>query len=292
MPTIDTLFTIIVSVMIVSLILAIVDWIYLASLSSKSSILEREVEKRSQEFDALKKDRSAERSPVQSQATVIGSNDPLINTPPSENPGEDTIQIVRNVRGSFELSDNFTHSSNGESEDIPPIAAPPDTSIGTLEYSTVTPYSHNDYPEESVPAQQKYQPDPPQSTHQPMKPAGGNDGYSPPPHSDNGFQTRATMPYNPPQQLQLYSDATKDADFQLLWKNINDILQQQPSAPITVDLTGVHFMYEKEMEYLEKINYLLSSQGGTLSFINCDAELQEMINQRPQLRSLVQQKAL
>jgi hypothetical protein len=289
MPTIDTLFIIIVSVMIVSLILAIIDWIYLGSLSSKSSIIEREVEKRSQEFDALKKDRSAERSQVQGQATVIESNEPLANTPPSDDPREDTIQIVRNVRGNFESSGTYTNSSAGESGETPHIAAPPDTSIGTLEYSTVTPYSHNVYPDNSVPVEQNYQQDSPRSTRQRMIPAGVNDGSSPPPRRSNaGRQTTGpAVPHNPPQRLQLYSDATKDADFQLLWKNINDILQQQPDAPITVDLTGIHFMYGKEMEYLEKINYLLTSQGGTLSFINCDTELHEMINQRPQLRSLV-----
>ncbi|MBN1756690.1 MAG: hypothetical protein JW863_00130 [Chitinispirillaceae bacterium] len=290
MPTLDTLFIIIVSVMAVSLILAVVDWIYLASLASKSSILEREVEKKSQEFDALRKDRAAGNSHIEHQAAVFESQEPLADTPPPEDPEEQTIQIVRNVRGNFEQSSSYIDTAPDQDADQPHIAAPPDTSIGTLEYQTVLPLEHDHHLDDPGSNSQQYTGPYPPAEELPPPPEtvaiNSFQGYG------SGEESGPVRPDTAPQRLRLYSDATKDADFQQLWKNINEILQNQPDALITVDLSGINFMYEKEMEYLEKINYLLAGQGGTLTFINCDAELLELINQRPQLRSLVHQKAV
>ena len=285
MPTLDTLFIIIVSIMAVSLILAIVDWIYLASLASKASILEREVEKKSQEFDALRKDRAAGNSQIQRPMAVIESPEPLVNSPPPDDPGEQTIQIVRNVRGNFEQSSSYAASDSDQDDVQPHIAAPPDTSIGTLEYQTVQPFGHDhhtDTPGTGTPSPSPY----PEEEEPPPPP----ETVTISPYQEYGEPEESAMTRSgtAPWLLRLYSGATKDADFQLLWKNINEILQSQPSAAITVDLSGINFMYEKEMEYLEKIKYLLTGQGGSILLINCDAELLELFHQHPQLRALVQ----
>ena len=44
MPTLDIIFIVVISIMVLSVVLSIVDWIYLASLASKTALLEREVE--------------------------------------------------------------------------------------------------------------------------------------------------------------------------------------------------------------------------------------------------------
>ena len=282
MPTLDTLFIIIIFVMAVSIIIAVVDWIYLATLASNSSILEQEVEKKSQEFDTLRKERAAAQSLSQNPAAVIVATDPLDIPALSVDPEEQTIQIVRNVRGNFEPSSSFTDTPAEENGDSPHIAAPPDTSIGTLEYQTVSPYAHD------MPAAQEEH----QYPAREGQPPSDTDTLSRYPGYGTGSESYRPKAPVSPRVVQLYSNATKDADFRLFWKNISEILQDQPNASITVDLSGIHFMYEKEMEYLEKINYLLAGQGGALTFINCDAELAELINQRPLLRSLVQQKTV
>ena len=47
---------------------------------------------------------------------------------------------------------------------------------------------------------------------------------------------------------------------------------------------------EKEMEYLEKMYYLIAEQGGSLAFINCDEELISLLNTNTLLRSIVKNK--
>jgi len=93
-----------------------------------------------------------------------------------------------------------------------------------------------------------------------------------------------------PSIFRLFSDASKDADFKILWHNINHVLTHQQTPRITVDFDEIHFIYAKEMEYLEKMYYLIAGQGGSLSFINCDEELTELLNKNTLLRSIVKNK--
>ena len=279
------LFIIIIAVMAVSLVLSIADWIYLAVLSSKSSILEREVEKRSQEFDAFRKERTTIQNDPATGASVIESNEPLVNNPAPEVSSEDTIQIVRSVRGNFQQSTPFVPATEA-TEPPPRPAPPPDTSVGTLDYSTVLPFRHDERPVSAPDEQAPELPPEPEETML-MGTVPDNREYA-------SEQPDGSQQQSQPQTwlIQLYSDTTKDADFQLMWKHVTEIIQSRPNAQIAVDLSGINFMYDKEMDYLEKINYLLAGQGGALSLINCDAELLEIFSQRPLLRSMVQQKAL
>ena len=275
MPTFDLLFVIAISIMAVSVFLAIIDWIYLASLGSKTTLLEREVEKKSLEFDAIKKERYNIHHSTESSASVIESSELLqgnTSLPPMTE-GEDTIQIVRNVRGSFERTEQSTHNVE-ECRDTPPAPGSP-----------IQP--------QSADANRFFSP------HGSLRTSDGPDeesvqsGSSAFPEFEGVFdeaplQTNQSDSYI----LKLYSETTRDADFQTLWKEITAIFQARQRPSIILDLAGINFMYDKEMDYLEKIKYLLAGQGGSFGFINCDNELRALFNNRPELQSIIQQKAV
>ncbi|MCX7726631.1 MAG: hypothetical protein N2053_07255, partial [Chitinispirillaceae bacterium] len=87
--------------------------------------------------------------------------------------------------------------------------------------------------------------------------------------------------------INLYSEVTKDADFHKMWKELSEILKENIVPHIVINLDGIHFLYEKEMEYLEKINAIIKNSGGTLTFVNCDRDLFELFNRHPQLLTLL-----
>ena len=141
MPTLDTVFIIIISITVLSVILSIVDWIYLSSLASKMTLLEREIEKRSSEFDSLKKEITLNSSPAIGGASVIESNEPFPDNLPTILSNEDTIQIVRNVRGSFH------QSTTSPSIESPPL--PQDSLLATEEQDTI-PSNYSVVPQSEV----------------------------------------------------------------------------------------------------------------------------------------------
>jgi hypothetical protein len=84
----------------ISIILAIINWLNLSFASSKISILEEAIEKKSKEFDALKKERQSSISQAATTSAGGSFTDPLQSSESAEslNP---PIEIVRNYRTGF-----------------------------------------------------------------------------------------------------------------------------------------------------------------------------------------------
>jgi hypothetical protein len=276
MSHLDLLIIITVSVTALSLLLAIIGWIVLASLSSKTVLLEEEIEKKAKEFDAIRKEKSSNRHHTERTVSVIESPEVAEtnqNIPQTEEPtAEDTIQIVRNVRGTFEKTEQFTRP-------IHPAPLPPQEDIGAS-YPPIEPEpalvaTTSGRPMVVETAAQQESPYPPV-------------GVTPPPPPP---QYPPVSPRPPtaagPVVLRLYSEATHDADFQALWKNLSALFETNPSPRVVIDLSGINYMYDKEMDYLEKIKYLSAGRNGSLEFIHCDRELRTLLSRRPELSSIV-----
>ena len=105
MLTQTTIFIILFSLTGISLIITAGVWIYQHSLSSKINELEHEIEKKAQEFDIIKKEHSTIPHP---QPIINFSEEPVaVNSTPDYTPNLDMnyqIQIIRNVRGSFQTA--------------------------------------------------------------------------------------------------------------------------------------------------------------------------------------------
>ncbi len=281
MPALDILFIIVISVMAISVFLSIVDWIYLSSIASKLTLLEREIEKKSLEFDALKKERTAARSAIESTASVIEPNETIIENASSAIADNfDTIQIVRNIRGNFEQSNRYSPPATDNNMSQQQVLQTPYSS-DTVSTQSAVPYSkvsRQRRPEEVLDNGFQSQKEIGRVTAQ----SAGTDGRS----TVSGI--RDQIPFI----IKLYSETTKDADFKNLWKAISARLQSGQNSSIVVDMSGINFIYEKEMDYLEKISSLLIGRGGCLQLINCDNELFTLLKNRPQLLSIVKRKAI
>lgn len=316
MPTLHTIYILIFVITGISIILSFIDWFYLLSLSGKISSLEQEIEKKAQEFDSFKKERSNNQL-----------NHPVL--PPVENQqamspnsfSDETIQIIRNVRGNFE-----------KTEQLPQYKTTPDSGI----YDQSTP--EHPYLEDSAPEDSMENPAPVLDT-------GVVEPYVPPPTQTpfifdtpdfnaaepqesswpeiSGYGTTGehletpVFPIEPtisenlqpdqiesdvmevvheqqPQEvvqehpvLPLYSDITKDADFIQLWKMLSEILASKNKPVVSIDFSGIHFIYDKELEYLDKIYHIIAGQNGSLYFINCDPELVSLLSMKPHLLQLL-----
>jgi len=282
MPTMSLLLYFLFAITALSVVFTIIAWFILSSIGAKISILERETEKRSLEFDTLRKE-YANNPHTSTAAAVIEETDTstqLSTISETVSAGlEDTIQIFRNVRSSYKEPENKNSApqnenmatSEAEFQSINTVSVEQtseheDATIEQASQSQSAIYQDNlsaIIPEEPIPSVQTISAAPP----------------SPP------------LPHPPAVQqeiiVRLYSEATKDADFQTLWKNISIILQQQPQSKISIDLSEINFLYEKEMDYLVKINYLITRQGGSLSLIHCEKDLTSLINRKEHLGSII-----
>lgn len=256
MSSIDILFISVISIVSLSFILNIVAFVILGSLTSKTNLLEREIDKRSAEFDNFRKELSTNKhAPA---ASVIESNEPIITTQQETSiSNEDTIQIFRNVRSGFE-------NSNAAPSEPPPPEPQPETVLMPAPVEIAAKGRAQVFSEPVEQVEEQPQPQPSVAYEQPRAPA----------------QRKFTLP--------LYSDTTKDADFQTLWKNITLILQNNSGAHISIDFSHINFLYDKEMDYLEKMNYLIANQRGRLSLVHCEQELLALIDRKPHLRTIIE----
>jgi hypothetical protein len=101
----------------ITIFLGIANWVFLSSLSSKISGLENEIEKKTSELEALKKERPASGSPhtkehQQSMERIAQAEYP--------DTGSQQIEIVRNIRGGgFENYDSQAgHASENQGEPL------------------------------------------------------------------------------------------------------------------------------------------------------------------------------
>lgn len=235
-----------------AVILSVVNWILLLSLSSKTSELEQEIDKKAQEFDRFKKEKSSSKPTVQVIDTpAVDAIDPV--TP------DEPIQVMRNVGGSFERAENSVPWS---SEYNP---SPNETYAASSEIAGFQVYTNEISQTESTPF---YSPSQPEIENEVM----ATISEQPEPENQLPFAT-----------FQLYSESAKDADFNNLWKNIHSLLQSNIQTEIGIDFSGINFLYDQELDYLLKIKKIITSTGSKVHFFNCDNELTSLMNKYPEL---------
>ena len=100
MDTEAILISAIVFLAVLSIVLGIINWMYLSSTSSKISALEGEIEKKAKEFDAIKKEKFQQQTSLQAPADNSGQSASFAG---QENPA---IEIVRNVRAEFRQAES------------------------------------------------------------------------------------------------------------------------------------------------------------------------------------------
>lgn len=190
-----------------------------------------------------------------SSQLVETQTDKLENSPQEYSTNQE-IEIVRNIRGNFENTES--HSNSHLQEQFT-----------------------NTNPSESQP--QRNTPN-----SEPDQPIENNDADILDVVGDNQTQVFAQEPI----VFRLYSDTIKDADFAKLWKLTTEVLSTEFAPNLAIDFTGINFIYDKELGYLEKIAEIISHQNGSLVFYNCDNELASLIMKRPILAPLINQNKI
>lgn len=222
---------------LLTVILGISNWVFLSSISAKISGLEDEIEKKTSELEAYKKERQAGND---FQARV--SQQPADRASETGYPesGDQEIKIVRNVRG-----------GGFENYDSESAAAP--------------------QPAPEPPAQQAHPVGP-----EPTGPEVQSDVL-------DVVDDRPAAPSSGTITLTLYSNAKKDTDFNTAWKQLAQILQSRKSPRIAIDFNNVMFLYDRELLYLKKFRNVILNAGGTVAFVNCEAELIGILQKSPLL---------
>jgi hypothetical protein len=215
---------------LLTVFLGISNWIFLSSLSVKISGLEDEIEKKTSEMEAYKKERLASEGP-QDRGNQQSADKARHAAYPES--GDQQIEIVRNVRGGgFE---NYDAEAGNASAPEPERATAPDEQSDVL-----------DVVDES-----------------------------------------ASSPRSGEVTLALFSNAKKDTDFTAAWKQLMLVLQDRRTSRIAIDFSNVMFLYDRELLYLEKFRDVILRAGGTVSFVNCEAELVAILQKNPLLAAHV-----
>jgi hypothetical protein len=250
------LFFAIIGVLVVSIIIAAISLIFHVKISSRINNLEKDIEKKTLEFDALKKDRSTGHSPA-NRDSPLDMSTKVFELPVSQenlmtaevHPVEEgSIQIVRNVRGTFETTDTaiMSHGYSVHPAAITDAGQQPEIRRGP-EPAAVPPLKT---PSPPLPAKQ---PEP--------EPAGS--------------------------VIPLLSRATGRPEFNQLYKSLVETLKKSADQPIAFDFSGIESLNDGELEYLEKIHSFLANQRRSLTFLNCSGNLAALLRRRPQIAPLI-----
>ncbi|HEX2959750.1 MAG TPA: hypothetical protein VHO70_23135 [Chitinispirillaceae bacterium] len=106
-------------------------------------------------------------------------------------------------------------------------------------------------------------------------------------HTVTSFEQKNSTPQSQNITLYLYSDVSKDADFNTLWNTLSRYLNSDIIVDVTIDLTGIGFIYENEIRYLDEIVKLVESKQGSVVFTNCSSDVTALMQSHPQLISKV-----
>ena len=88
-------------------------------------------------------------------------------------------------------------------------------------------------------------------------------------------------------EIVLFSETKKDTDFVSAWKELSSHLVVASQPQVVINLRNVMFLYEKELNYLEKIKDIVEKARGSVKFINCHDELLSILSKRPALARLL-----
>jgi hypothetical protein len=202
---------------LLTIFLGISNWVLLSSLSAKISSLEDDIEKKTLELEAFKKERQAtgDASAREGQSMEGPDQGGYPQTPSQQ------IEIVRNVRGGgFENYDAQSPQMPAQQSDVLDVVDEPPA---TARSNAMT--------------------------------------------------------------LSLYSNAKKDTDFAAVWKRLSELLPGNPAPRVAIDFSNVMFLYDRELQYLEKFRDVVMQAGGTIAFVNCEAELAAILSTNPRLSS-------
>jgi hypothetical protein len=101
------------------------------------------------------------------------------------------------------------------------------------------------------------------------------------------FDQKNSTPQSQNITLYLYSDVSKDADFNTLWNTLSGYLNSDGFVDATIDFTGIGFLYENEIRYLDEIVKFVESKQGSMVFTNCSNDVTALMQSHPRLISKV-----
>jgi hypothetical protein len=255
---IQIVFYAIIGVLLLSIAFVTVNLVYHIKITSRLNNLEKEVEKKTHEFDLLKKERSPGHAappadePLDMHTKIFEA--PIIHetTPSAEEPpiGEDSIQIVRNVGGTFETTDTVIHGHGYEQPSAPVEAE-------------VRP--------EAAPAAPK------PAIRVPFAPAVARE------------PVMARQPAARPSGtvIPLFSPAVRGPDFTTLYNALVEAMKDRANAAVSFDLSGIDALNDGELDYLEKLCVSLVNQRRPPTLVHCSGNLAGAIRRRPNIAPLV-----
>jgi hypothetical protein len=271
------LFIAILIVLAIAIVISIMVWILQAKISSRITLLEQALEKKNIEFDAFKKEKLAGPIAPKESAPAVEMAGPIDMPLSQQTVEEGSIQIVRNVRGTFQPTDTPMHTH-------------------TTPLTADSPLESDSGAERASPTQQRETP--------PMMPMSGGGAIEDTkrwPHTDrqkNSFENgprpvappRPSLPPSTPAPagaLPLFSPALQRADFNALYAALVKVLQTRPDRILFINCDGVQTLGAPEIDYLEKIAASLQGQNRSLSFVQCNPVLAAQLRQRPSLAASV-----
>ncbi len=276
--------------LIVSCVLAIINWIAHTRISARTSSLEDAIQKRLRQIDQIKKEERHPQSAVCDDDNGEKMSDhPLSGEPRQESPSRymnDSIQIVRNVRDPY----------NNTSDFLVPEPGQPSSDQELNNFYTDT--GENEYDASATALKDHFINDttPNKAPQEPSKQPRAESAPPPPPTrraeettiEDNVMDVVAVPPTENSDitTLPLYSPTSRDADFTTLLEELKKVLQK-PVPMVQIDFDEISFLHDQELRYLKKIHSVCQQQSTTLSFINCDDEIRDQLLNDPSLSQLI-----
>jgi hypothetical protein len=268
------IFMAILAILSISIVISIVNWILQIRISSRIMALEKELRKKTLEFDTLKKERAAPQIHTHQPPQVDLSTQLEI---PIESPLVDDgeIRIMRNVRGTFSPAleeatpDRYTED---------PVEATQVEASRSIPHGrqTAAPFSpQGEFPDDT----KRWQQNATTGTRLPNRQAAP-------------AAVHPTKPIAPPAEdrtivLPLFSPAAGGADFNGLYNQLIEALKIPSNQNIAFDCGGIQFLVDQEIEYFEKMCHSLVSQNRSLQILNCGSELRSLLQQNGRLASLI-----
>lgn len=242
-------YTVVGGVGLLSIIAAVVNWVYLGNIAARIAAVDDEIKRKSTEFDSLRRelaqaprpDRRETEEEVDDSAFSGGDQN-------EESFDHEGLEIVRNVRPGFEASE--TPVQQHDTGPAPEFEAPPEPSVP-----------------EAPPAPCPAPPPPPPVSAQE-------------PRADMTAQVSGT---GHTILIPLFSKARKDADFLNAWRILAEKLPAISNPRVILDFSNVLFLYQKELEYLRRMKETVEHAGGSMSFANCQQELIYILQGIPSL---------
>jgi hypothetical protein len=253
------------------LLLGIINWVTFAASSSRAAELEDEVSKKTAEFDALRKELQRLKDGREQAASAADDSHVAYEASPG-------IQTMRNVREGLAPTSDELAAMRDHPLDEHGNAVPADGhAVAAREAALPRPTS--------APAEYDATPHSASAVVAPVAAASLEDdrdvldvvdksqsgAMRPAPHSQAAID------------VGLFSPAKKDADFAKAWELIKEALTTRSKPYIRLDFTGILFLYEQEIDYLQRMVQAVGDVQGMILFVNCQRELHYIFLNYPML---------